>query len=85
MIPKIIHQTAKEKRLTWEENQLVNHLKKVLKGWEYHLWDDKENEQIVKEHFPQFLDKYKCIKRGVAKADIARYMYMYVCVWRFLF
>lgn len=78
MIPKIIHQTAKEKRLTWEENQLVNHLKKVLKEWEYHLWDDKENEQIVKEHFPQFLDKYKHIKRGVAKADIARYMYMYV-------
>lgn len=31
MISKIIHQTAKEKQLTWEENQLVNHIKKALK------------------------------------------------------
>lgn len=78
MIPKIIHQTAKTKNLTWEENRLVAHLKKILEGWEYHLWDDNENEEIVEKYFPQFLDKYKKIKKGVAKADIARYMYMYV-------
>lgn len=78
MIPKIIHQTAKDRNLTWEENRLVSHMKNILKGWEYRFWDDNENEELVKKHFPQYLEKYNRIKKGVAKADIARYMYMYV-------
>lgn len=78
MIPKIIHQTAKTKEISWEENRLIFKAKKLMPDFEFYLWDDIENEQLIKEYFPKYLDKYKSINKGVAKADIARIVYMYV-------
>lgn len=78
MIPKIIHQTAKSKKISWEENRLISKAKKLMPDFEFHLWDDNENEQLVEKYFPQYLDRYKLINKGVAKADVARIIYMYV-------
>jgi mannosyltransferase OCH1-like enzyme len=77
MIPKIIHQTAKTKDLSWEERQLIRHNSKLLPGWEIHLWDDADNEKMIGDHFPEYIDKFRSIKRGVMKADIARLVYMH--------
>lgn len=78
MIPKILHLTAKTKQLNYEENIILKRNRKILKGWEINLFDDFDNEDIVKRYFPEYLAKYNSIKKGVAKADIARCMYMYV-------
>ena len=40
--------------------------------------DDNDNEQLVMKYFPQYLEKYRVIPKGVAKADISRLIYMYV-------
>jgi mannosyltransferase OCH1-like enzyme len=77
-IPKIIHQTAPTKDLTWEERRLIGRMLTILKGWQYHLWDDNDNERFVAGHFPQYVEQYRQIRRGVVKADLARYMYLYV-------
>jgi mannosyltransferase OCH1-like enzyme len=77
MIPRIIHQTAKTKTLTWEERKLARRMQKILPGWEYRLWDDDDNLTLIHKYFPDFADAYNQIAFGVAKADIARYLYMY--------
>lgn len=78
MIPKILHLTAKTKQLNSEENILLEKNKRVLNGWKINIFDDFDNEEIIKKHFPEYLDKYRSIMKGVAKADIARCTYMYV-------
>lgn len=77
MIPKIIHQTAKTCDISWEERILVKKLKKILPEWEYMFWDDTKNDDLVKREFPQYWDKFNSISKGVAKADIARLMFLY--------
>ena len=77
VIPKILHQTAKSKALTWEERKLIGRAKRVLPGWQFRLWDDGENSQLMAEHFPQHFEAYEQISRGVMKADIARLLYMH--------
>lgn len=77
MIPRIIHQTAPTKHLSWEERRLARRLRGFLPGWEYRLWDDEDNDGLVRSRFPQYADAFAAISRGVAKADIARYMYLH--------
>jgi mannosyltransferase OCH1-like enzyme len=78
VIPKRIHQTAPTKHLSWEERRMSSRMKSILKGWDYALWDDFDNDRLVAEFFPQFVEQYRKIERGVARADIARCMYLYV-------
>jgi len=46
--------------------------------WEFRLWDDADNRLLVAQTIPHLLKSYDNINRGVAKADIARCLYMYV-------
>ena len=78
MIPKIIHQTAKTKDISWEERHLVDRMRSKLPDWKYKFHDDNDNEQLVMKYFPKYLEKYRAIPRGVAKADISRLIYMFV-------
>ncbi len=78
LIPKVIHQTAPTKNLTWEERRVIRRMRSILAGWQYNLWDDNDNDRFVSGHFPQYIEQYRRIKRGVVKADLARYMYLYV-------
>jgi mannosyltransferase OCH1-like enzyme len=75
MIPRIIHQTSRG--LTPEEVRLAQRLRTLLPHWEYRIWNDEENETLVGDQFPLYLSTFRSIKRGVVKADIARYLYMF--------
>jgi mannosyltransferase OCH1-like enzyme len=78
MIPKIIHQTAPTKTLTWEERRMTSRMRSVLNGWDYAFWDDFDNDRLVAQYFPQFIERFRNIERGVVRADIARCMYLYI-------
>ena len=78
MIPKIIHQTARTKDISWEENVLVRRMQNKLKGWTYMFHDDDDNDRLVKTYFPEYYNVFSSISKGVAKADIARLIYLYV-------
>lgn len=78
MIPKIIHQTARSQDISWEERRLVKKIKHILSDWQYVFHDDEDNEKLIAKYFPHYLKSYNSIPKGVAKADIARLVYMYV-------
>lgn len=78
MIPKIIHQTAKNKKLSWEERMLRKRAMKLMPDYDFKLYDDQENRAIVAKHFPEYLSKYDNINKGVAKVDVIRLIYMYL-------
>lgn len=46
-------------------------------AWTFSFYDDHQNLQIVREAFPEHVDAYQKIRRGVVQADIARCVYLY--------
>lgn len=48
-----------------------------MPDWEMNLWDDADNLNIARDFFPEYLEKFSSIRRGVVKADIARCMYLF--------
>lgn len=85
MIPKIIHQSMLSnfneppKKLTAEERRLCRRMRQIMPDWEYRFWTDATVDIMVQEVFPQHLKVFRTIQRGVVKADIARYMYLFAC------
>jgi hypothetical protein len=77
---KIIHQTWKTDQIpardfphAWQESW-----KKCNPEWEYRLWTDDDNERLVRDHYPKFLDDFTTLERGVVKADVARALYLHM-------
>ena len=74
LMTKKIHQTWKNTDCfpdcyypEWRESWPAQH-----PDWEYKIWTDEDNEQLVREHYPQFESSYSRIQKGVIKSDIAR-------------
>ena len=78
MIPKLIHQTSASKDISFEERQLQKRFRRFLPDWELKLWDDVDNANLLLRTFPAYYAAYNKLKKGVAKSDIARILYMYV-------
>ena len=73
MIPRSIHQTARDKALSWEEERLAARLRRLLPGWTYRVWDDADNLALMRSAFPHRVDAYLRLPFGVMRADVARY------------
>lgn len=76
MIPKNLHQTSLT--MAWEEQRLAQHARSLMPEWSYRLWRDEDNARLMREVLPEFADDYDNLPSGVARADIARCLYMYV-------
>jgi mannosyltransferase OCH1-like enzyme len=76
-IPRRIHQTARTKDLSSEEQRLARRLRRHLPGWSYTLWSDADNRALIARCFPDHLSQYDRIQAGVMKADIARVAALY--------
>jgi len=80
MIPKIIHQTFKTKKLPLELQEVVFRLKEACPTFEYRLYDDEDVYTFIKENYDEeTLHLYNMInpKLGMAKADFFRYLLIY--------
>ena len=77
---KIIHQawTYKDKVMDEKEKLWVSSVKNVYTDYEYKLWSDNDNENLIKNHYPEFYDFYNTLL-SVQKCDFARYLYMHHC------
>lgn len=78
MIPRIVHLTTKTGELTKDEKLILKKNKKIFSDWEFKIYSDEDNHRIIEEFFPEFLDKYNNISRGVMKADVVRCLYLYL-------
>jgi mannosyltransferase OCH1-like enzyme len=77
MIPKLIHQTAKDRNIPPKWQGYQKKLQDLHPGWTYKLWTDEDNLAFVKKEFPEFLDIYQKLPRGIMRADVIRYLLMY--------
>ena len=57
---------------------MTSRMRSILKDWDYAFWDDFDNDRLVAQYFPQFIERFRNIERGVVRADIARCMYLYI-------
>lgn len=80
-IPKKLHQTWKTKELPIKFGRWSRYCKELhpeSDGWTYKLWDDQDNLEFVKEHFPWFLDTFERLPYAMSKVDAIRYMVLYI-------
>jgi mannosyltransferase OCH1-like enzyme len=78
-IPRIIHQTWKSDHIPAEWEGLRKTWRRLNPEWEYRLWTDDDNLELVAKHYPWFLDIYKGYDQGIKRADAARYFIMHQC------
>lgn len=81
-IPKKIFQLIADKnKISPEFQKNINYIKNLNPDWEYHLYDDNEMVSYIKENYgEEMLRYYNKInpKYGAAKADLFRYLLMYL-------
>lgn len=76
-VPKIIHQSWKEdklpaKFLTWSNSWRIRH-----PDWQWVLWTDEDNDQLIAQHWPMLNDTYWGLQGNIFRADFVRNLYMY--------
>jgi mannosyltransferase OCH1-like enzyme len=78
VIPKLIHQTARTRDLPADVRGYVERVKAVHPDWQYHLWTDEENLELVRARVPEFIDVFQKLPKNIMRADVIRYVLMYV-------
>jgi len=78
VIPKIIHQTWKSKELPENFSYWSKSFTEINPGYDHRIYDDNDNLEIVKEHFPHLVEFYKSLPKEIYRCDFVRAVYMYV-------
>eukprot|EP00955_Chlamydomonas_euryale_P041850 352135-Chlamydomonas_euryale.AAC.6 len=75
LIPRLVHQTYKSRRLPSGLASVIasSWLEQNGPSWEYRLWDDESCLAMVGTEFPEYLDAYKSLPNNVERADFFRY------------
>jgi len=76
-IPKIIHQTWKEKKVPMEYLQFQQSWQENLPNWQYRLWTDDENRAFLAKYYDWFLPIYDKYEQPIMRVDAVRYFWMY--------
>lgn len=76
-IPKIIHQTWRDKDLSEDFQMLADSWKELHPEWHYILWTDEMNREFIKRFFPDFLLQYDSYESIIQKVDAVRYFILY--------
>jgi len=79
MIPKIIYQTWKTKKLPEEIQNSINRMLDLNPSYSYRLYDDSECLSFLKENYGNnVVSAYESLNIGSAKADLWRYAILYM-------
>jgi mannosyltransferase OCH1-like enzyme len=76
-IPKIIHQTWRDKRLPKAFQQYASTWKRFHPEWEYRLWTDRDNRRFIRTHYRWFLPQYDAYRWPIQRVDAIRYFLLY--------
>ena len=74
---KSIHQSWKSSTLPEIYSLLASSWSKTHPHWNYILWTDKDNRNLVKDHYPWFLETYDLFHLEIFRIDSVRYLYMH--------
>jgi len=76
-IPHVIHQTWKTHNIpskfsSWSSTWTSHH-----PDWEYRIWSDDDNLELVNTSYPWFLETYLNLPKAIMRSDAVRYCYMH--------
>ena len=79
LIEKNIFQIYGSKKLPKKFKKIVNHLRNQNPEYKYHLFDDYDMENFIKNNYPEYWESYYLISQKyiVAKGDFFRYLIVY--------
>lgn len=77
IIPKLIHQTWKTNDIPKKWLSFTYKVKALNPDWQYKLWTDEDNENFVRNEFPEFYPVYMGFSKNIMRADVIRYLIMY--------
>jgi inositol phosphorylceramide mannosyltransferase catalytic subunit len=77
-IPKLIHQSWSSTKLPTKFERWSSTCRKLHADWEWVLWTDEDNEELVRTHFPWLLKTYLGLPGVIYRADLVRNLYMYM-------
>lgn len=72
-IPKIIHQTWRDKNIPEHLAAYTSSWKKMHPDWEYVLWTDDMNRKFIHDNHPHFLPVYDRYPTAIQRVDAVRY------------
>ena len=76
-IPKIVHQTYMTEDLPKNYDIWRKECMKINPGWEFKLWTDEDNENLIKNDYPHLYDLYKSYDVNIKRVDFARYVFLH--------
>lgn len=74
MIPKIIHQTWRDRDIPVAMRAFVASWPKLHPGWEIRFWTDDDLARLVETEYPHLADLYFGYPRPIQRADLGRYL-----------
>ncbi|KAK9372160.1 nucleotide-diphospho-sugar transferase [Lipomyces chichibuensis] len=77
-VPKLIHQSWSTQELPSKFETWSRSCREQNPDWQWVLWTDDDNLDLVKKHFPWFLEYYQKLPGEIYRADLVRNMYMYI-------
>jgi inositol phosphorylceramide mannosyltransferase catalytic subunit len=76
-VPKIVHQTWKSTKLPSPYREWRQECIDLNPGWEFKIWTDDDNRELVRLHYPSFLTTYDNYDVNIKRVDSARYMILH--------
>lgn len=77
MIPQIIHQTWRTPEVPEHFREFQRSFRDLHPAWEYRFWDDAANEQLIADHYPEFLPYFRTACPAILKIDLVRLAYLH--------
>lgn len=75
-IPRIVHQTWKSTELYPNQIKWRQKCQRVNPGYDFRLHTDADNEKLIAEHFPWFLETYLGYPKTINRVDAIRIFYL---------
>ncbi|QRV85756.1 glycosyltransferase family 32 protein [Ceratobasidium sp. AG-Ba] len=74
---RIIHQSWKTHDVLPHVVALADSWRLAYPDWEYVLWDDADNKELVRTLYPNLLSAYEALPSEIYRADFVRNLYMH--------
>ncbi|KAL9126914.1 MAG: hypothetical protein Q9217_004109 [Psora testacea] len=77
-VPKLFHQSWADNDLPEKFREWSEICRAVHPDWEWVLWTNKDNHDLVEKFAPWLLETYESLVAEIFRADMARNIYMHV-------
>lgn len=72
-IPRVIHQTWRTKEIPARFKAFADSWRCMHSSWQFLLWDDRDNDSFIADHFPWFARFYRAYPFDIQRVDAVRY------------